>query len=513
MSGWSGGPAQARPHFLPELDLYPDIAALEETAGIAPKTPALLDLSKEGHLLDEVFQEFLRRSKLRRMDKGTRETYCKVYLPVLRWLADRPTPRRFHEMDANDLHDWKAWRTDVLRNPGAIGRATWNKEATALGAFFEWAVAHGYMLEHPFMDYGPNLRFRGNNVQGRPAGVRMSGARTNKVDWISAETFRLWLSTLRGDLLTVSESGVLVPGGEDNRFRGRNTQRNSTFCDFIYGTGCRLEETTRLLACEIPVLPAAPRGFAEMRVPSSIAKYEKTRMIFLSWWTVGVVARYVAQERAHAVAIGRSKGRYSSGGWTKIEEVRRRRGVVEVRLEGRERWTSHDQLQEEQRARLLIEGPSGWEPAALWLNEMGLPLNMNDMSQMFTQANKRWTRLANAAGYRGDVPYPTPQTFRRSWAMNWLIIHHRVIDERLGDSPSTYEPSRYEDAFRAVQLQLGHSSLETTMNYYLHAVKDLRGLNIFKDASLKAVYKALKDVPVGGANVLVSLNVNEGDDE
>lgn len=508
VSGWSGGPAQAPPHFLPELDLYPNIAALEESAGIAPKTPVLLDLSRRSGLLDAVFSEFLRRSKLSRMKEGSRETYAKVYLPIIRWLAGRAIPKRLHEMDASDLHAWKTWRTDAINNPGAVVGSTWNKELTALEVFFDWALRKGYTTDHPFMDFGPGLRFRSQNSEARRRGARMKGTRRTRVEWIAAETFRLWVDVLRGDLLKATDAGVLVAGGQDVAFRGRNTQRNATFSEFLYGTGCRLGETTSLLVPEIPEVPRTPHGFAEIRIPNSIAKFSKTRVIFLAWATVGVVARYMDQERRRAVEIGQRAGRYSGSGWKRIEEIRRRRGVVEVRFEGSSSWVGHDQLDRVGRTHLLIQGPSGWEPALLWLNEKGMPWGDNDAGSMFKEANGRWARLAKACGYSGDVPAPTAQTFRRSWAMNHLIVHHQVIDKRLGNAPHTYEPSRYEDAYRAVQLQLGHSDLQTTMDYYLLAVKDLRGLNIFRDETLKAVYETLSRDPFRGHGVMASIHVH-----
>jgi hypothetical protein len=91
----------------------------------------------------------------------------------------------------------------------------------------------------------------------------------------------------------------------------------------------------------------------------------------------------------------------------------------------------------------------------------------------------------------GRIPYPTAKTLRYSFALNWLIAWHKVIDEELGSPPAAYSPSRYEDAYTAVQWQLGHRDLQTTMDAYLLAVKDLRGINIFREATFKSVYEAL----------------------
>lgn len=129
----------------------------------------------------------------------------------------------------------------------------------------------------------------------------------------------------------------------------------------------------------------------------------------------------------------------------------------------------------------------------LWLTESGLPADQRNMTKVVQRATKRWDNSCKTAGFVGSVPYPTAKTLRYSFALNWLIAWHKVIDDETGAPPAAYSPSRYEDAYTAVQWQLGHRDLQTTMDAYLLAVKDLRGINIFHEATFRSVYQALHD--------------------
>ena len=115
----SGGSPSAPPNFLPELARFDSIEDLEARAGIRPGTPVIIDLVRlhadpEGYRTERVFTEFLRTSRWPRLTQGTRATYATVYPPIMRWLASRAFPKALHEMDVNDLLEWKDWRTDPI---------------------------------------------------------------------------------------------------------------------------------------------------------------------------------------------------------------------------------------------------------------------------------------------------------------------------------------------------------------------------------------------------------------
>lgn len=216
----SGGRPSAPPNFLPELAWFDSLEELETQAGIKPGTPVIIDLAQlhaepEGYRTERVFAEFLRTSRWSRLKQGTRTTYATVYPPVIRWLASRPFPKGLHEIDANDIQEWKEWRTDPIRNERAISGATWNKEVAALSLFFTWAVHRKYAVENPIEVFGPGLKFKDQTkTNARAGGWRSKNARIRRVDWIEPETFRLWSNVaFRGYAVTTSEIGKLVVAG------------------------------------------------------------------------------------------------------------------------------------------------------------------------------------------------------------------------------------------------------------------------------------------------------------
>lgn len=494
----SGGNSSAPAHFLPELAWFDSLEDLEAQAGIKPGTPVIIDLARlaadpESYRPERVFTEFLRTSRWPRLKQGTRTTYATVYPPIIRWLASRPLPKALHEMDANDLGEWKEWRTDPVRNERSISGATWNKEVAALSLFFQWAVRKQYTAENPIEEFGPSLKFKDSTTtRAKVGGWRSKNARIRRVDWIEPETFRLWSNVaFRGYAVTTGRDNKLIGAGEDSSFRGRNTQRNATFVETLYFCGTREGETSLLLTLELSEKSAS--AFAEIRLPSSITKSGRSRTIVMPWLVHGLLQRYVQQDRRRAVALGRRHGSYSDVRWHRITNHRVKRGQLEIQIDGRRNWVNHDQLFEPVRRWLLAETADGWEPAMLWLTESGLPADQRNMTKVVQRATKRWDNSCKTAGFVGSVPYPTAKTLRYSFALNWLIAWHKVIDEETGSPPAAYSPSRYEDAYTAVQWQLGHRDLQTTMDAYLLAVKDLRGINIFHEATFRSVYQALHD--------------------
>lgn len=481
---------------VPELELWPSLEDLEIEAGIKPGTPVVVDLVRlraapERYRTEHVFTEFLRTSRWPRLKQGTRTTYASVYPPIIRWLGERRIPKALHEMDANDLAEWKEWRTDPIRNENSISGATWNKEVAALSLFFDWATKKGHSKENPLREFGPELTAKDQNAAPIQAGGwKSKNARVRRVDWIEPESFRLWMNVaFRGYALARTESNKLIGAGESDTFRGRNTQRNATFVETVYFCGTREGETSLILVPELP--HKSPNEFAEMRLPASITKSGRSRTIVMPWLVDGLLRRYIQQDRRRAVALGRRNGYYSDARWHKITGQRTKHTKLEVRIDGRNTWVDHDRLMPPARQWLLMESEDGWEPAMLWLTDSGLPAHERNMVKVIQRATRRWEKACRATGFTGNIPYPTAKTLRYSYALNWLIVWHKVIDEELGSPPDTYSPSRYEDAYRAVQWQLGHRDLETTMNAYLLAVKDLRGTNIFRDATFKSVYESL----------------------
>ena len=121
-----------------------------------------------------------------------------------------------------------------------------------------------------------------------------------------------------------------------------------------------------------------------------------------------------------------------------------------------------------ERARLLVVTPDGWEPAALWLNESGLPGTAAGYREVFKAANRRCRRLGLAVSAH-------PHALRHSFAVIELEHlwrgHLEQLQQMNPQGRMTYQRV-YGDPLLWVSRRLGHRSIETTA-IYLHTLQEL----------------------------------------
>lgn len=291
---------------------------------------------------------------------ASRTTWRKYAYSLLVWLnfcavygvswdrADRHTQSAF-----------KVWRLTDERNPSRVAPGTYEHDLIALRLFYKWADGE-FGVGNP-IKIRPRRGGRGVEPVTSPTGIR-----DRNVKWFDPDGYRRYRD--------VGLMGFGVDGGEDPSFRGRNSQRDGAFADALYGTGLRLTEMGSLLMLELPA-DDPRRVYATCRLAAECAKGGRPRDYWMSRRTLVEVLGYVEGERARAVRRARRADRYLRlGNASVIVSVSAARRLRLRRPDGMHSEVSLDALDPAVRRRLLIQSPDGIEPAAVWLNEDGLPV-------------------------------------------------------------------------------------------------------------------------------------------
>jgi site-specific recombinase XerD len=169
-------------------------------------------------------------------------------------------------------------------------------------------------------------------------------------------------------------------------------------------------------------------------------------------------------ERADAVEQARKRGVYEQIRDPLLIEDRSRPIVL---IDGKRQKIS--KLKPAERLRLLIRTDDGeLEPAALWLNEDGMPSQPSGWQDVFKAANGRCARL----GLRLRCH---PHLLRHSFAVITLEqLWRGHIQELAAMTPvqrQTYQMV-FGDPLNWVRMRLGHRSIQTTQRY-LHTLQEL----------------------------------------
>ncbi len=353
------------------------------------------------------------------------------------------------------------WRRYDPAGPLVAG-TTWNRELAAVNQFYRWAVQAGHVRVHPipqaFRRPGPREADRARRStldEQRPATYARDVGAT-PVRWLPISSYRQWRD--------VGVRGFDVEGLPRSSFRGRWAARNAVFCDLMIRTGLRLAEQSALLVSEVPG-KSSELDFSTFWLPAAIAKGGSARTVYVPRSVGSDLTDYAECDRREVIERARAAGRYRLGEGALLIEAGRpdwARGAC-----GRRRVRLAN-LSAQQRLQLLVETDAGWEPAALWLSERGLPLSPDLWKKMFATANSR----CQTAGL--DVTAHA-HMLRHSFAvitLEQLQRGHVAALAELTPEQRGHYVRVFGDPLDWVRQRLGHRSIVTTQ-IYLHTLAEL----------------------------------------
>jgi len=377
----------------------------------------------------------------------SRESWRAYALDVVTWA-------RFLEL-RRSKGLWDATRADVVAfhrvrrvvDPvAAVMKSTWNRSVAALDKLYRWALGEGLVAELPFTyRWALVLADRPLRVEvNRSREAHASGASVRFVSLPDYCAFR-----------DIGLRGRLPDGSTDPSSRLRNGERNATFAELCVTTGARLTEAASLVLPELT--PPDDQGrTSRVTLAEAVAKRQRSRDLRVPARVLRSISTYRRVERSAAVGAARERCRYQNGGWTVLSAADRRGGADATGV--RWRWST---TPEQRRRRLLVDGPSGPEPAWLWLTSTGLALAPESWETIFERACQRCARF----GIDLDVH---PHTLRHTYAVHLLaeLVRHQ-LDEARG--PADRYGAAYRrmlgDPLRRLQGLLGHASIRSTYVY------------------------------------------------
>lgn len=371
---------------------------------------------------------------------------------------------------ARGKHVWSADCNDVAayhrarRREDAAGRisaASWNRAVAALEKLYRWAEREGLITASPFTHRQVWQRGQGARrvrVTNRNDAYERAAKRSD-VRFVSLEDYRFFRD--------VGLRGLMLDGAERPGARDRNGLRNALFAELLVTTGLRLEEASFVLAFELAALSlrSSRDRQAWFELPPALTKGDRGRSVLLPRRFVQQIEAYFHAERGHALTKFRARE-----GWRAIARpiFIHRPTADAINLKGRDgRMIRLQALTPDERGRLILCGDDGApaEPAALWLTEIGQPVQPNSWEVIFARAGHRCTEA-------GRPLQISPHQLRHTFAVHMLamLIQHRLRDVSAARSEPAMEGYRrvLGDPLQQVQHLLGHASLATTYIYLDH---------------------------------------------
>ncbi|MET8848484.1 site-specific integrase [Amycolatopsis sp. NPDC004625] len=421
------------------------------------------------YLLSPAFQndvelnEFFRSTEMTQRAPLTKQGYARDLAAFLSFLWAARDRRSWRDATEADHLAYLSWRRQDPAGPRVSG-GTWNREVAAVNQFYRWALRLGHGQVHPIpqasrrpLPAGVGWARRRTLDEQRPATYASDGGR-DRVQWLPPAAYRTWREVgVRG----YSPDGLPRP-----TFRGRWAARNSAFCDLMIRTGLRLQEQAALTVFDLPDRgTGAGGGYRRFWLPEAVAKGSSARWVCIPARVLADLHAYAQLDRAAVVAEAQADGRYRRLRHPLVVTEHGRRAATQP---GTGRTVDLARLGPGERLRLLVEGPGGLEPAALWLGEYGWPITTSRWKNVFAEANGRCASAQIALRCH-------PHMLRHSFAVITLEQLQRGHLAALGELTAqqrTHYTRIFGDPLDWVRRRLGHRSVVTTQ-IYLHALAEL----------------------------------------
>jgi site-specific recombinase XerD len=436
----------------PLLDVLGDLDAWLDERGVLDGQPFLI--SPDGRY-DVMLNRYFEQARMSAAPWNTQAAHARDLKNFLDFLWGNRGGKSWRDATAGDRAAYERWRRKDPDGP-RVEHTTWDREVATVNGFFTWAVRQGLMGENPVIQRATRARSRSPR-QAAPEMVPAESSHTGPrrhVEWLTPGMYRQWRDA--------GVRGFTPAGMPDGSFRGRFASRNAAFTDLMIRTGLRVSEQTALSLYELPRSAAGVLN-ARAWLPAPIAKGGSARHVYFPAGVLKDVWDYVEIERAEAVEQARQDGVYEQ-----IPDPLLIEDPAEPVVRAGGRRVPVARLDRAERARLLVATPCGWEPAALWLNESGLPGTAAGYREIFKAANRRCRRLGLAVSAH-------PHALRHSFAVIELEHlwrgHLEQLQQMNPQGRMTYQRV-YGDPLLWVSRRLGHRSIETTA-IYLHTLQEL----------------------------------------
>lgn len=424
----------------------------------------------------------------------SRASWCKYAYSVRTWLNFLILYGVTWDVtDPKALEAFKVWRLMDERNPRRVSAGTYHHDLIAVRLFYVWAATE-FGIVNPIRTRGGRGDRRAWPRRGLTSGRPVTAPpaiRDRDVKWFDPAGFVRYRD--------LGLMGLGTDGRDRNSARGRNGQRDGAFVDGLYGTGLRLQEWGSIMLIELPADDPS-RQFRTCSLASATAKYGRGRQYWMPRAVLSAVLSYAEGERATAVRRAQRSGRYDR--LTDALVVTTVLGARRLRLldaAGHASEVSIDALDPVARRRLFVDTAVGREPAALWLNEDGMPRDPHGWSHTFQAANARLAGMG-FIGFAGSA-----HMLRHSFALRWYSVGRLLFEARFGylsEEETRDFREQFGSAWDLVQLMLGHADPRTTQEIYLEPFRSLEMELLMLHAAQAAVPQLMSAVLAGDRRVL-----------
>jgi site-specific recombinase XerD len=367
------------------------------------------------------------------------------------------------EAGEDDAEEFVFWRLTDPENEGRVQANAFCRDLAAVKKFY--LCARKYSIADPF------------------AGIVAPRARRGEdVKWLDLSGYKRWRD--------LGVRGLDLSGRPDRWWRGRNGERDTVFCDGLYGTGLRVSEWASVVLPELPHYDRR-RGYYTCELADACAKARCGHPYWMPAPVMKSLLSYIEGPRAAAVRRAQTAGRYEHLAGLRTVLVADGATRVTFQADHRNETRQWNDIGPSTRLRLFRRTPQGLEPVALWLNEGGLPRYGRAWEHTFNAANRR----IKALGLENFTC--TAHMLRHSLALKWYAIGKLVFEARLGylseDERADFR-EQFGDTWHLVQTMLGHAQVETTKNVYLEPFKTLAVETLLVHADGIPVEVFLKEV-------------------